>query len=103
MRSQIVGASPLLSHQQVAHSFLLWRPVQICKSVCFITLPALCRHEPRYALRKQVGVRRYRMFKDLLEEVSRGGKERRELPQQLGLISGIMSVDGHGCPRCENQ
>src|SRR5207244_6974906 len=103
MRSQIVGASPLLSHQQLAHSFLLWRPVQTCKSLCFITLTAPCRHELPHALRKQAGVGRYRMFKDLLEEVSRGGKERKELPQQLGLLSGIMSVDGYGCPRCENQ
>src|SRR6266550_4303960 len=42
------------------------------------------------------------MFKDLLEEVSQGEGEE-ELPPQLGLISGIMSVDGRGCPRCENQ
>src|SRR5438552_13790145 len=93
MRSQIVGASPLLSHQQLAHSFLLWRPVQTCKSLCFITVTAPCRHELPHALRKQAGVGRYRMFKDVLEEVSRGGKERKELPQQLGLLSGIMSVE----------
>src|SRR2546430_15433631 len=63
MRSQIVGASPLLDNQLLAHSFPLWRR---CRPVNYF----LALFENRWCA---CGT----MFKDLLEEVSQGEGEER--------------------------
>src|SRR2546423_12546562 len=83
MRSQIVRASPFLT---------------------ISSLPTLWSHDLPCALRKQVVCvwDATACLKTYLKKLAKG-RERKELPPQLGLISGIMSVDVHGCPRCENQ